>query len=417
MEVSLIRIRKRRAISGILAAVIMFSMLFTVGTGFFLFANTQNNFYDQQLSARNAAQQNQLSESVTLTTIQLADGNIGVYANNTSGIGVNITALYIQYSGKRVTNCMGVGLPSGCSTPSSSTFPSCQFPAYVNIQQGTKGIPIRVLTGGCTTTPGTTSGCTSTGGSLSTCLDTNQPANSTTATIRMVTQRGNMFTQTYPPSATSFAAQALSSGAIGDLYLSFKSYWYYTITTTGCPTSGTPEGGGTSSGYCLASGGAGFSISSALTGRCPLDGLNFCYAWSVRLTDYNPQHANIVLDPYTLFSLFKLISQSDDVLHLSNWYVIANYTSGGNNIILSQYTPFVLTYNRPVSIVFASRIPLPTGTSFTSAALQGPGVITAGTMAAAFIVSHGCEAVGQTTCLVTNANYGQNSPYVATLFY
>jgi flagellin-like protein len=78
MEIDLKHLKRKRAVSGILAAVILFAMLFTVGTGFFLFANTQNNFYDQALSARNTAQKNQLSESLALNTIPLTDGNIGL---------------------------------------------------------------------------------------------------------------------------------------------------------------------------------------------------------------------------------------------------------------------------------------------------------------------------------------------------
>ncbi|MDE1854143.1 MAG: hypothetical protein KGI38_10440, partial [Thaumarchaeota archaeon] len=334
--------------------------------------------------------------------------------NDTGGIGANITALYIQYTGERVTTCMGVGLPNGCSTPSSSTFPSCQFPAYVNVGTGTKGIPTKLVAGGCTTSPGTSSGCTSSGGSLSSCLDTGEPANATVAVIRIITQRGNLFSATYPPSATTLAAQALSSGAIGDLYLSFRSYTYYTLTTTSCPVAGTPEGSGTSSGFCLLSGGpagSGFAISSALTGTCSATNLNFCFAWSVRVTDLNPQHANIVLDPYTLFS--QIPEKGSGTLKYTDWYVISNST----NVILSLYTPIVLLYNKPVSIVFASGVALTSPSSFISSSIQGMGSLSSGTITPVFIVSHGCEAIGQTTCLVANSNYGQNSPYVATLFY
>jgi hypothetical protein len=45
------------------------------------------------------------------------------------------------------------------------------------------------------------------------------------------------------------------------------------------------------------------------------------------------------------------------------------------------------------------------------------GNIAQGTTTPVFMVSHGCEAQAITTCSVNQANYGQNSPYVTTLFY
>jgi len=43
--------RSRRGVAGILATVIMFAILFTVGTTYFIFAQAQNSSYVQSLIA------------------------------------------------------------------------------------------------------------------------------------------------------------------------------------------------------------------------------------------------------------------------------------------------------------------------------------------------------------------------------
>ncbi len=390
MELDKFGEKRRRAISGIVAALIMFAMLFSVGTGFFIFVNSSNNLYNNALGARNNAQQNRLSESLQITTLRLGNNNIGVYANNTGGIGVNVSALYVQYQGKRATPCMGVGQPNGCSTPSSTTFPSCQFPVFVNVGQGTKGIPLQ-LGSGCTTTPGVLGACTSTGGSLSSCLDSGQPANSTTAFVRAVTQRGNVFIATYPPSSTTLAAQALSSGAIGDLYLSFQSYTWYTVNYC---VGVTPP-------YCLASQGKGFQV--------PTSAFSGWFGFSVQVTDFNPQHANITLDKYTLIEHYWPVGAS---FRTATWYIITNVT----NTIASTYAPIVLYYNKPATLVFASSAP---GTFTPTNGISSGGPPGSGTLAAVNMVDHGWEAKSFNAIIGPSPpvpNYGQNSPYVSTLY-
>src|SRR5207244_10987110 len=52
-----------------------------------------------------------------------------------------------------------------------------------------------------------------------------------TYTIKVLTQRGNAFPATYPPSPVSLAEQSLASGAIGDLYIAFHSFTWYKVVT------------------------------------------------------------------------------------------------------------------------------------------------------------------------------------------
>jgi hypothetical protein len=223
-------------------------------------------------------------------------------------------------------------------------------------------------------------------------------------TLELFTSNGNVFSATYPLTGVSLAAQALSSGAIGDLYLAFQSYYYYTVTSGGgCPT-GAPY-----SGYCLNLQGKAFSINSANTGP------NYNVAFSIRITDLNQQHSNIVLDPYTLMSLVPESGRGS--LSYTNWFIISNLTVSGYRTILSAYTPLVLTYGVPVSVVFAASAPQTSGINFGISYLQATGTIAAGTTTPVFMVSHGCEGSGITTCTASASNYGQNSPYVTTLFY
>lgn len=395
VETKRYRKRGKAGVAGIVAAVILFAMLFTVGTGYFMFVNSSNTLYNSAVSARNSALQSQTSESVQLTTIAVSDSAcsggqcIGLYVNNTGGVGVNITSIYILYTGKTHSICMGVGLPKGClpalisSPPPVTSFPGCQFPAYVNVGKGTRGIPTK-----------SGSGCTSaTTGSV---IDTEEPANSTVATVRVITQRGNIFAATYPPTAETLAAQALSSGAIGDLYMSFSSYSYYSVTTGGsCPTGSS----------CLnlqQQMGAAFTIP-----------YNFgpSIGFSVSVTDLNPNQLNITLDQYSLIN--HVIESGSGAVKYYVWYIVGTHTSGGQIVINSTFTHVFLPYDKPVTLYFASSSPV-TASGFSA---QGLSQVKQGSTAPIFIVSHGWKGMPFKSQVETNANYGQNSPYVTTLYY
>ena len=64
--------RPRKGVAGIIAAVLLFSMLFTVGTGYFLFVNNANTFYVKQLSDRTSAMQAQLNEILQVSSAAAA---------------------------------------------------------------------------------------------------------------------------------------------------------------------------------------------------------------------------------------------------------------------------------------------------------------------------------------------------------
>jgi flagellin-like protein len=362
------RFNKRRAVSGIIAAVMLFAMLFSVGTSYFLFVNQNNLLYNQAASNRNSAVQSALSEDALLTAAANPSTSVISFTiDNTGGVLINASAFF-------VTDNTGT-VVAYCKHSLSGTVGTCP--------------PLPVAVGV---------------GSSSVSISTGVVYSSTKSyTISVVTQSGNVFTATYPPTATSLAAQALSSGAIGDLYLAFQSYHYYHVTSgSGCP-SGTPY-----SGYCVTNLGKAFAISHSLMSS------GYDIAFSVTITNFNQEGNNIVLDPYTLMTLVPESGRGS--LSYIPWFIVSNKSTGGFNAILSSYTPIVLQYNTPVTVVFASATAL-AGVGFAGGDLEAVGNIAAGTTTPIFMVSHGCEAPAITTCEVSSANYGQNSPYVTTLFY
>ena len=128
----------------------------------------------------------------------------------------------------------------------------------------------------------------------------------------------------------------------------------------------------------------------------------------------NNQTANIVLDPYTLLSLVPESGKGS--LSYVNWYLVCNTSTA----VYSTFAPIVLKYNIPKTVVFASAVAVVGSKTFGgSGTLQAPG-LSSGQIPATtpiFIISHGCEGAGITTCTVDTANYGQNSPFVTTLFH
>ena len=369
--------RRRRGVAGIVGAVFLFIMLFTVGTSYFLFINQNNLLYTQSLINRASDLQGTLNENLGLTTSQGSNGHIDLSITNTGGAAATVVQLYITS-------------PSG-AVVSISTQSTPPFPISLN--------------------PGTTSST----------IDTSVAYTTGTYTIKALTEQGAVFTVTYPQTATYLAAQALSSGAIGDLYLTFQSYTYYFITNSGCPT-GTGY-----SGYCMetAAGdtGSGFAIPTATASGMML-------GFSVQLTDLNPQSKDIILDQFTL--IYQNVFYGNQHVNLFPWYIASVGSKTGNMIpIFNQYTPVVLHYNQAVTVYFvastcvAAAVGPNDGCSNYSGAptcTSGNGQLcVAGTATTTFILSNGWEltpgSYSISTLTYSEGDYGQNSPFVSTLFY
>src|SRR5580700_6484995 len=87
--------RGRRGVASIVATVIMFAILFTVGTSYFIFVNSENSAYVQSLLGATNKAQGSLGEGLSVTTLLETDGDVGFYANDTSSATVNMTAVLV----------------------------------------------------------------------------------------------------------------------------------------------------------------------------------------------------------------------------------------------------------------------------------------------------------------------------------
>jgi flagellin-like protein len=389
MELDRSKSKKRRAISGIIAAVILFAMLFTVGTSYFLFVNSNNLLYSKASVASANALQGRLSENVLLTA-SAPNNKIAFTVNNIGGLAVNVTAVYVTNSTGYILAFFKIGTPG--ITPT--------LPIAVNI--------------------GTVSSVINTGVSYT---------SGKNYVIKILTQRGSTFSTTYPPTATTLAAQALSSGAIGDLYLNFHSYTYYDLTTTSCPTAGTQLGttGMLSSGVCFSSttGNSAFVIPHA-------DANNI--GFSVQVTDLNNQSYDIILDQFSL--LYQVLQGPNAKGTYYAWYIASVVNYNGQDVVTQQFSPYVLTYNNPTTVYFVGSrcisansgptsntcVPMSSSNIQTSPCNQLGNACTSagGYVSTVFIISHGWEQlppVNVASLTYTTSNYGQNSPYVSSLYY
>src|ERR1700752_4877600 len=87
--------RTRSGVAGILAAIIMFAILFTVGTSYFIFVNATDNQYVKSLNSAASTLQASKAESMVVTTVLISNGDVGFYTNNTSGVTMNMTVAYV----------------------------------------------------------------------------------------------------------------------------------------------------------------------------------------------------------------------------------------------------------------------------------------------------------------------------------
>ena len=356
----------RKGIAGIVAAVILFSMLFTVGTGYFLFVENQDLRYSQSLVARSNMIQDQQEESLQLT-ISTTSNLLGLTITNLGGVGVNVSALV-------VTGSTGNLLGSYTASNSGTLIP--KLPIFL--------------------TPGQASAAISTGIAYTSGYN---------YTFRVLTQRGSVFTTAYPSTTIPLASQSLASGAIGLLYLKFLSYSYYNVYSGG----GCPASGGGNSGYCLSPLGPAFDLSRSYFAANSV-------AFSVRITDLDPSQRNITLDQFS--SMIQIwpgpangnCAPSACIFN-NQWYIVSNSTT----TIRSFYTPIVLYYNKPVTLVFASY----TSGGFSPNTYAKGNPPTSGQLVAVNMFWHGWLAMsyaGVTGPSPPLQNYGQNSPYVTTLY-
>ncbi len=393
------KVQRRRGIAAIVGAVILFTMLFTIGTSYFLFVNNANSAYEQSLLKAGSQVQAGLNENIVVTTALVSSvGDVGFYLNNTGGQTVTLQSVFLVDSNSVVLSCFGTGI-----TPPTGL--TCSNVIGHSVGTGTALFPIAL-------SPGQGRPLTSEG-----IYDLGSACDTKVCDVKVVTSNGNIFTATYPATGVSLAAQALSSGAIGDLYLAFQTYTWYNVTTGGtCPTSGTVYNDQLSSGYCLnnVKGKSAFDVpaSVAVMNSCPS---NCGIAFSVVVTDLNPSELSITLDEYSLIMDLTVHAGSGTVPIV--WYIVSN----SSTTIYQNYSPVTLQYNKPTLLLFASLNPVCSSGTCGSSNSFAPqyacgnsrsSCVGSGFTAPVFLVSHGWKGIPTTD----TPNYGQNSPYVTTLY-
>ena len=109
-------------------------------------------------------------ENLTVATLLEPDGDVGFFANDTSSITVNMTAVLVLSSTGALLKCDGVGFPagSGCSNSTPTLWET------IDAGKGSSTIDT-----GYVYSPGTTD------------------------TLKVLTARGNTYTQTYPEPAST----------------------------------------------------------------------------------------------------------------------------------------------------------------------------------------------------------------------
>src|SRR5437660_663378 len=162
-------------------------MLFSIGTGYFMFVINGESQYSQALANRTQGLQSQLTESLKITPASGASNHLVFTATNIGGTAANITDVFVlDPSG--VTRTYGLGFGPN-TTPA--------LPGGVTPQKTSASYDT-----GITIVPGT-------------------------YTIKVITHRGNAYTATYPvPPATSFASST------GSLTVDLSSFRWVQLTGT-----------------------------------------------------------------------------------------------------------------------------------------------------------------------------------------
>jgi hypothetical protein len=265
---------KRRAVSGIIAGLILFVMLFTVGTGYFLWVNVNNGSYSQALAGRgNAIQEQQLENLLVFTGQGGSGGNdIVFYVTNSGGVSVNVTNLFVTF-------------PAGVA-------PSCGSPVGRVCEYGVgAGIP--------NTSPGLWQAVSQGGNSLT--IDTRIPiVSGMIYVLKVLTQRGNTFSQTYPMPVPPFSSSAGSANTspIGFIELDFNLFQAWSVTCSGtkdpasggCTVNSFPANYNNPVGQNLGSRYSGYTVSSASIGSNWL-------MFSLNITNADPFSRTITLTP------------------------------------------------------------------------------------------------------------------------
>ncbi|MDG6907120.1 MAG: hypothetical protein JRN20_15205 [Nitrososphaerota archaeon] len=356
---------RRQGIAGIIAAVVLFAMLFTVGLVYFLNVNSGNQLFSLSFNQRATNLQNKQSENLAVSVFLDSTGYIEASVKDTGVTTVSVVGLYVVNQNNAMTYCDfsgSAGYVNAAACPSQPDKPIVLVPGQTS-QTYSTGV-------GCNLELGPS------------------------CSVKALTSQGNIFIGYYPPYNASLppVITAIAEGAFGDLFLQFKTYKWYSVIP--CTTS--------SSGYCLSNPLPGFQIPAA-SAQSPM-------AFSVTVTNLSPEKLTITLDYET--SIYQFFAQGSS-FRTAGWYILSN--SSDTNID-KTYSEVSIAYDQNLTLLFGNG-ETNQGTPqqyFTPQGLGGSNGVQAGQIASVFIFAHGWEGVKPGS--IKSTNYGQNIPFVTTLY-
>jgi len=170
----------------VLATIILFALLFTVGLGYFLYVSQGTQSMNQANANRQNAQV-QAGQEGLLPRVVLVGSTFVVSLNNTGGAPVTVSSIYINdNTGKLITAVVGAS-PPGFMGQIGGTNATTKWPITLGVGQSTKslaGCSCNIALSGYTYTPGTA------------------------VTVEIVTAKGNTFSAPYPPPGVSTTTSA-----------------------------------------------------------------------------------------------------------------------------------------------------------------------------------------------------------------
>jgi flagellin-like protein len=354
--------RRRKAVSGVIGAVLLFAMIATVGTSYFVYINNANNLVNQALTSVNSQQINRIQEAAIINTALLSNNHIGYYLNNTGGVSINITSSLLVDPSGNIAKCyiFEKNAPSMCA----NTVSPVQTPSLPLVATVGKSLP----------PPGS---------GLGGWVDTGLVYVTGTYTLKLTSVRGSVFTQTYPPTPVPIASLAVTTQGAGIIQINFNTYFAYNLTSgttcdprsTSCALAGFPTG------------------TLAYTMRSEAKTSKF-YIYAVNVQNVDPQKRTIVLDKNCILNQFQAPIAGGGTASNFLWQ-IGSVSAGG----VTQPFPaggVTLQPNQVVTLYFTG-IPGTNTNSWPAA----------GTFVAVFIFLHGS---------VSTQPFGQNVPFVTTLY-
>jgi len=88
--------RRKKGVAGIIAATMLFAMIFTTGTAYFIFVNQNYQLQHIAASDKNQMEFDQSLEQFIVTGVLITGNKIGVRVNNTGSITIKIVSIFVS---------------------------------------------------------------------------------------------------------------------------------------------------------------------------------------------------------------------------------------------------------------------------------------------------------------------------------